>query len=308
MEQQVRPGLVETIAVWCLFALVALAILVTYSRLPPEALYHTSGGGLEGGASRVLVFGGFPFGLVAVPLAWIAAARLRTRPVVVLAALATFLCATVGFPGVIDQADLDARPVNALAGIGALIALGLTAVAWARGGRGDSAPFQNTDFLRIAAAVALVVLAVPWIWAELGFYASDTPGLDVVFIAREIKPSLGGEPSLHAVHLGHHHGLDGVLLALSAILLSRVPARMPRRGGGIALALYLSLMLAYGLANALQDAWNEQLVKRGTAGSKLPSMIRPELSPAWAGIVLGALAIYFLLFRVGRVNRPEGGI
>src|SRR3954463_10193734 len=79
MEQGRRPGLLESIGVWSLFALFALAILVTYSRLPAEALYHTSGDGLDAGASRVLVFAGFPVALVAIPLAWIAVARIRTR-------------------------------------------------------------------------------------------------------------------------------------------------------------------------------------------------------------------------------------
>src|SRR6185436_9983883 len=109
MEQGRRPGLLEVIGVWSLFALVALAILVTYWRLPPGSLFHTSGEGLEAGASRALVFAGFPV------------ARIRTRLSVAAGALATILCATVGFPGVIDQGDLDARPVNALAGIGALV-------------------------------------------------------------------------------------------------------------------------------------------------------------------------------------------
>jgi hypothetical protein len=308
MEQGRRPGLLEAIAVWCLFALFALAILVTYARLPPEALYHTSGSGLEGGASRVLVFAGFPVGLVAVPLAWISVARLRTRLAVAAGVLATLLCATVGFPGVIDQGDLDARPVNALAGIGALLALALTFAAWSRGGVGDSAPLQRSDYVRIAVGVVLVVAALPWIWAELGFYVDNAPVVGDPFIAEEVKPSLGGEPSLHAVHLGHHHGLDGILLALGSLILSRVPARMPRRREGTALAVYLALLLTYGLANALQDGWNEQLVKRGTFDSKLPSVIRPDLSAAWLGILLGAVLIYFLLFRVGRVNRPEGGI
>src|SRR6185312_9865032 len=175
MEQGRRPGLLEAIGVWSLFALIALAILVTYARLPPESLYHTSGGGLEGGASRALVFAGFPFALVAVPLAWVAVARLRTRIALALGILATALCATVGFPGVIDQADLDARPVNALAGIGALLALGLTAAASTRGGVGDSAPLQRSDALRIAVAVILVLVAFPWLWAELGYYVDDSP-------------------------------------------------------------------------------------------------------------------------------------
>ena len=82
MEQGRRPGLLErpralSVLVGA-FALVALAILVTYSRLPPESLYHTSGEGLEAGASRALVFAGFPVALVAIPLAWIAVARIRT--------------------------------------------------------------------------------------------------------------------------------------------------------------------------------------------------------------------------------------
>ena len=308
MEQGRRPGLLEAIGVWCLFALVALAILITYSRLPPASLYHTSGGGLEGGASRALVFAGFPVALVAVPLAWIAVARLRTWLAVATGLLCTVLCSTVGLPGVIDQANLDARPVNALAGAGALLALGLTAAALRRGGIGASARFQRSDWLRIAVATVLVFAALPWVWAELGYYVNDAPVVGAPFIAEQIKPSLGGEPSLHAVHLGHHHGLDGILLALAGLFLSRVPGRMPRRGEGTALGIYVALLLTYGLANALQDGWNEQLVKRGTYDSKLPSVIRPDLSAAWLGILLGATAIYFLLFRVGRVNRPEGGI
>jgi len=308
MEQGRRPGLREAIGVWSLFALVAFVILVTYSRLPARSLYHTSGGGLEAGASRALVFAGFPVALVAIPLTWIAVARLRTWLAVGTGALATILCATVGLPGVIDQADLDARPVNALAGIGALFALGLTAAALGRGGLGRSQPFNRWDYGRIVLAVVLVFAALPWVWAELGFYIDETPVVGRPFIAEEVKPSLGGEPSLHAVHLGHHHGLDGILLAIAALLLSRVPARMPRKSEGTALAAYVALLLTYGLANALQDGWTEQLVKRGTVDSTLPSVIRPGLSPAWLGILLGAVAIYFVLFRVGRVNRPEGVI
>jgi len=308
MEQRRRPGLLEAIGVWSLFALVVLAILVTYSRLPPESLYHTSGDGLDAGASRALVFAGFPVALVAIPLAWIAVARIRTRLSVVAGVLATILCATVGFPGVIDQGDLDARPANALAGIGALLALGLTVWALRRGGLGDSQPFNRWDYAKIALAVGLVFAALPWIWAELGFYVDTAPVIGDPFIAKVVKPSLGGEPSLHAVHLGHHHGLDGILLAVAALLLSRVPSRMPRKREGTALAVYVALLLTYGLANALQDGWNEQLVKRGTFESKLPSVIRPDLSPAWLGVLLGAVVIYFVLFGVGRVNRPEGVI
>jgi hypothetical protein len=297
MEQGRRPGLLEALAAWCLFLLVAAAILVTYTRLPAAELYHVSGNGLVGGASRVLIFIGFPFALVAVPVAWIAAARIRRPPALAAAAAATLLCATVGFPRVIDEADLDARPVNVLAALGALLTLVLTVWALADGGLGDFVPFHRPDWLRIAVAALVVFAAAPWIWAELGYYVSDAPVLGRIFLAEQLRPSAPGEPSLHAVHLGHHHGMDGALLALSALALSRVPARMPRKGEGTALALYVSLLLTYGLANALQDEWTEQLVKRGTVSRMLPSMIRPDVSPAWAGILLGAASIYVALFR-----------
>jgi hypothetical protein len=299
--------LLEALVVWGLFLLVAVAIFTTYARLPAAELYHVSGSGLVGGASRVLVFIGYPFGLVAVAIAWIAAARIR-RPVALgAAAAATLLCATVGFPGVIDQADLDARPVNAVAAAGVLVVLVLTVWALADGGLGDAAPFHRGDWLRIGLAALVVFAAAPWIWAESGSYVSDAPVLGRIFLAEQLRPSAPGEPSLHAVHLGHHHGMDGALLALSALGLSRVPPRMPRKGEGTALALYVSLMLVYGLANALQDDWNEQLVKRGTVGRTLPSMIRPSLSPAWAGILLGAACLYVVFFHGGRVTRSEGG-
>jgi hypothetical protein len=307
MEQGRRPGVVEACIAWALFALVGVAILATYWRLPPAELYHTSGSGFPGGASRVLVFAGYSFGIVAIAIAWVAAARLGRSWAFLTATLTTALCATIAVPGVIDQADLDARPINALAGIGALLALALTIAAW-RLQTGRSVPFHGTDWIRIAVAAALLFAASPWIAAELGFYVSDAPVLGRVFLAEQVRPSLGSEPSLHAVHLGHHHGLDGTLLALSALVLSRVPARMPTRRSAVLLAAYVSLMLAYGLANALQDEWNEQLVKRGTLDFKLPSVIRPGLTPAWAGIVVGAVVIYFAFFRVGRVNRSEGGI
>ena len=219
------------------------------------------------------------------------------------------LCATVGFPGVIDQADLDARPVNALAGAGALLALGLTAAALRRGGIGASARFQRSDWLQ-----------------DRGRRCARP---------RRASLDLGGARLLRRRHAGdrrpvHRQGGHAVA-GRRAVAPRRPPGTPPRarrdpprprrrscspasrpacRGKreGTALAVYVALLLTYGLANALQDGWNEQLVKRGTFDAKLPSVIRPDLSPAWLGIVLGAAAIYFLLFRVGRVNRPEGVI
>ena len=64
-----------------------------------------------------------------------------------------------------------------------------------------------------------------------------------------------------AVHLGDHHGTDGILLAWTALALSRTVPTMPRAPQDRAV-FYLCLMLVYGLALALEDFWHEQLVKR----------------------------------------------
>jgi hypothetical protein len=308
MDLQRRPGLAEALIVWALFGLTTLAVFVTYWRVPAADLYHTSGSGFGAGASRALVYLGYPVSIAAIPLAVIAAARLATRWAWLLAGAAIVLCATIGIPGVIDQADLDARPVNGLAAAGVGLVLALTALALVREGVGRSSPFGRADELRVGAAIALLLIALPWIFAELGFYVSDAPILGRIFLAKEITPSAGGEPSLRAVHLGSHHGMDGVLLAISALILSRVPRQLGSRAREIGLTAYLSLMLVYGLANALQDVWTEQLVKRGTVSVKIPSLIRPTASWAWAAIVLAALLICLAVLRVVRVDsRQRGG-
>ena len=199
--------------------------------------------------------------------------------------VAVALCALVAVPGVVDQNDLDARWVNALPAAGVALALALTVAAARRDGVGFVESARG-DRLRIVLAAGLLLLSLPWLAAETGFYF---PG--DVFMGEEVPPVRDKE--LAAVHLGFHHGWGGALLALTALILSRVPA-------GRTLRAYLSLMLAYGLANALQDAWNEQLWKREWVDVSLPSVQRPELTWGWAVIVVAAGAVYALWFRPSR--------
>jgi hypothetical protein len=293
-----RPGLGELLVAWGLYAVVGLEVLVTYARLPAAELYNVSGSGLEGGAGRALVYLGYPTSLAVIAFLPILVARLA-HPLATLAALASLgLCLTIGIPGVLEESDLDAKPANALAAIGVGVALLLTFVALARGGLGTSAPFGGWDWARVGLALVLLLASFPWLAAELGFHAGDP-----VFLSEELRPE-PGHPELRAVHLGHHHGMDGVLLAWTALLLSRVATRMRRTGLRRALTAYLSLMLVYGLANALQDFWLEQLVKRGATDLTLPSMLRPEATPAWAAVLAVAGAIYVALSRVDKVQRP----
>lgn len=298
MSDGTRLGHGEVLVAWGLYAVVALEVFVTYARLPAEQLYNVSGSGLDGGAGRALVYLGYPTSLAVIGFLPILVERLA-RPLATLTALASLgLCLTIGIPGVLEESDLDAKPANALAGIGVGLALLLTVVAVAHGGLGASAALGGWDWARIGLALVLLLASLPWLAAELGFHAGGP-----VFLSEELRPE-PGHPEIRAVHLGHHHGMDGVLLAWAALLLSRAAARMRRAGLRRALTAYLSLMLVYGLANALQDFWLEQLVKRGTTELRLPSMLRPEATPAWAALLAAAGLIYVALGRVDKVHRP----
>jgi hypothetical protein len=159
-----RAGLGEAVAVWGLYGLELAATLVTYARLPPEALYNVDlAGDLGGGLSRALTVANYPLALGAIALAAIAGGRRR----VVWVAVA--LCALVAVPGVVDQDDLDARWVNALPALGVLVALGLTVTAARRDGVALARRAYG-DRLRLVLGAPLLVLALPWLAAEWGYH------------------------------------------------------------------------------------------------------------------------------------------
>jgi hypothetical protein len=268
----------EALTTWALWSVVLVAILVTYTRLDPAELYHTSNDGLGGGLSRVLVELNFPVALVAIAAVLVALGALPSRAWW-LGGPATVLCAVVAWPGVVDQDDLDARWVNVVPAAGVALAFTLTAAATRRVGAGLTRRVPLDPFRAGIAAVALLG-SIPWLSAELGFYLPEG-----VWIME--RPGLEADgTTIAAVHLGHHHGLDGTLVLLSALLLSR-----PRLAGArLATArwLYVSLAAAYGAVNMTQDYWNEQLVKRGWLDWKIPSALTPKL--AWVWLVVLALA------------------
>ena len=291
----------EALATWGIWTVVLAMIFVTYWRLEPDTrtatddLYHVSGNGLVGGLSRVLVELNFPMAIVAALLALVAIDALPRRAWLV-AGPAIALCAVVAWPGVVDQDDLDARWVNAVPALGLGLAVGLTVAAARRAG-GDLAGRLPLDPIRITIAVAVLAVSIPWIAADLGFFLPD--GL---FIMRRVAPDTDGLP-IAAVHLGHHHGFDGSLVALSALLVSRPRLRVGRTGS-VTVAC-IGLAFAYGIVNCVQDTWNEQLVKRGTLDWKIPSAIYPKLAWIWLVIVLLGAATAFVLRRESRrVDSP----
>jgi len=291
----------EAYAVWALFALAVICVIETYARLPLSDLYHVSRGGLSGGLSRALVFVNFPLALVAIALALVAYDRLGGRVSAVLTLLSILLSTLVVWPGAVDQANLDAKPVNAVPALGVALALGLTVWA-ARRRRVAFTAKLPLDPARAIAAVVLVLGALPWLLAEAGFSVSDVPGLGRVFLGEQIRSAGGGE-TLQVVHLGHHHGVDGLYLVLTALLLSRALLRLERLRGLV--SAYLALMLAYGTANYVQDFWTEQIVKRGWTARAIPSLLHPSISLGWAAILFLAASVELGAFRWERRRRLE---
>ena len=283
----------EVLVVWLFFLVDAIAIGVTYSRLPASRLYHVSGTGIEGGASRVLVFANYSTALAAIPIAALLADRLSRRWATVVAVVAVVMCAAVFWPGVVDQSDLDARPVNAIAAIGVLLTLVLSAIALLRLPGRSFARAEPADVLRIVLAAAAVLVGLPWIAADLGFYLDEVPVLGHVYQTGKLTWE---SPTLHrlfpTVHPGHHHGLDGLLLLLTALVLSRVVPRVRFRPLRIAVGIYLALMAVYAIGNVANDAWDEQVVKRGWTNWRIPDVQQPKLSVAWALIAVATALLY----------------
>jgi hypothetical protein len=250
----------------------------------------------------LLVFVNYPVALAAIATLAVSLDRLgTTRLWLAVAGLAALLCATVAVPGVVEQDDLDAKAVNALPAAGVVLAVGLSLLAARRSGVGPLGPRVRGDAARLILAGLLLAAAIPWVFAELGFYAPWP------FLADEIRPE-PEEPALRAVHLGRHHGMDGVLFALSALALSRNVPELRSDRLRLCLAAYLSLMAVYGLANAAQDFWLEQVVKRGWTDERLPSVIRPTLSTDWVVLVaLAALVYVSWLWRRRAAPLPSAG-
>jgi hypothetical protein len=287
--------------VWALFAVVAVEIFVTYSRLPAHELYHVSGTGLSGGASRVLVFLDFPFALVAIPILVVLADRLPSRAARVVAVVGLALSAAIFWPGIVKESDLDARLVNVIPALGVLITLSLTVVAARRLGWSQARVRRSGDRFAMIVAPAVLLLAVPWVAADLGFYLGSVPVLGTPYQTGELRNQPGVPTLQPAVHHGHHHGMDGVLLVMTALLLSRLVASVRATWLRRTLGAYLALMFCYGIGEIANDFWLEQVVKRGWTGWEIPDVTTPKASVAWGVILLAAVALWTIwLWRAER--------
>jgi hypothetical protein len=313
-EQAGGPSLREACALWAIWGVVSTLVFITYARLPASDFYNVSGSGVTGGAARVLVLLGWPISLAAPALMAVAVDRLlggplatgQRRAVITAAWVALVLCATIAWPGVIKQSNLDAKWSNGLAAIGVGIAVTITVAAVRRRGVGPRRPVTTGDWAGIVLLVLVGLAALPWIFANVGVYVGDIPVLKAVFMSKKILPE-PGHPHLHAVHLGNHEGLDGWLLAATALGLRRALPGMRATRLRPVLGVYLALLLGYGLMVAANDLWHEQLVKRGTTSYMLPDVITPGVSWGWGLLTVATVVAYVACFSVRAAEpRPSG--
>ena len=160
-----RPGLAEAYVVWALLPrLVRCSCWSRTRRIRPDDLYNVSRGGLAGGLEPRARLPELPdradgdrdvLALVAD----------RTRLDAGLRSSPLALCAVIVVPGVVDEADLDAKWINVVPALGVAIVLVLTAAR--RAGRlGRAARRPRPDRRRGRARVPRAA----WIFAEVGFY------------------------------------------------------------------------------------------------------------------------------------------
>jgi hypothetical protein len=291
-----HAGLAEVWIVWFLFGLSAVAVFETYWRIPPQDLWKVMNTGFVGGAGRAFVFISFSAALAAVAVLAIVSDRLEDRRADLVALVSLVLCATVAYPGVQTESHLDPKWSNTFAVVGVALALALTVWA-ARSGRPERVLTSVAgDRARLVVGGVSLFFAAPYIAAELGFFLDGVPVLGWIFQTGKITPEPGSGNLHAAVHHGHHHGMDGFLLAMAALLLSRQLGGIRRPVQRTLTAAYLSLMLVYGLTNQANDLWDEQIVKRGWTSWEIPNVLHPSASAAWAAMVAVAALFYFAFF------------
>jgi hypothetical protein len=293
-------GLRDVFVVWLLFGLAAIAVFVTYWRLPPSELWKVHNSGFIGGAGRALVFLSFSAAIAAVGILPIVLDRLDDRRADLAGLVALILCATVALPGVQTESHLDPKWSNVPAVLGVAMAFLLTVWASRDGRREFPRTTARGDAARLVVGGVSLFFAAPYIAAELGFFLDGVPGLGSLFITGAIRPEPGAGYSHAAVHHGHHHGLDGFLLTATALLLSRLVGSIRRPILRTLTAVYLALLLVYGLTNQVQDLWTEQIVKRGWTSWEIPNVLHPSLSAAWGAMIACGLVIYALFLRPRR--------
>ena len=272
---------------------VCAEILVAYSKTRPGELIGVPQTGLSVAITDAIGFLAFPVGLVAIGVALAIGDRLSraTKRIAAAAAIALAVVSLLPRVAEAEEVEVSLNPQRVVAAVAVLALFGLTVHAVQIHGLERWGPRVRGDSLRLLLATAIAFAALPWFAADLTLSLDNVPGLSHVFLTDSLRTEPGRVGLNPAVHDGHHHGMDGALLALASLAMSRL-IRLLTGLRRTALAALLSLTFVYGFANALQDFWLEQVVKRGASGYLFPLMLTPRWTIPFLVIALTSVALF----------------
>ena len=296
-----RPRTDGTLAIWGLYGAALVGVVTTAARpagAEADGAMGAAGWDAAEGWRAGMRFLRHPLAPAAATLGIVATLRLPAAavPAALARALATGGAAALGAAAACPR-GLRSEPGDHVAVATTAMSLALTAAASNAGraaaGGADRMP---ADPARWVLGAILAVGALPWALADAGIYAGDVPGLRRVVLSRDTPIA----PGQIAVHLGHHHGMDGALLALTGLAGSRQLADAQSGMVREAVSFCLAATLAIGMARWFEDLWHEQIVKRGWATWKPPIVVRhgrPEGRRVWAALAVAAAAVHLGWFR-----------
>ena len=120
--------------------------------------------------------------------------------------------------------------------------------------------FKRRNIFRAIIFIIITFFSLPWVFAIVGVYISDIPGLNLIFLGAQ---PYDGHPS---VHLGRHHGTDAYFFAVFAIVLSvslDSEYYLKQKISRSVVAGTIAFLSMYAVISGLEDGLNEQLLKRG---------------------------------------------
>ena len=120
--------------------------------------------------------------------------------------------------------------------------------------------FKKRNIVRVIGIAVILFFALPWVFALVGIYISDIPGLGLIFLSRDVYHGLP------AVHLGSHHGTWAYQFGILAIIFTVAldsPYYIKNKLSRTLIVGTIIFLAGYAIVNGLEDGLNEQILKRG---------------------------------------------
>ena len=302
---------------WVVIIFYSIPLFVVNAILPSSERYGISEEGFLAGFYRLILWLNFPVAVLSLLCNFIVLdiwldkrkeeGHLRSfyghKIWPVLTVLSSFLCLIVVFPGVLDDKNLQFDLVHLLPATGVLLSLiGFFSVfnLLSDPEKKTSSPFekivgskQKANWPIGIGLVLALLLSLPWIFADLGIYIGDIPLLGKAWMSREPTPH---REWLAAVHLGHHHGMDGLFLLFFALLIGKDLSDLALSSLRLSLSFCCALLVPYGFWALFSDFWEEQIWKRGVTDLCFDNALTPQVNLYWLGFLVVALLVHFFWF------------